>query len=375
MTKLTMMIAAAGLSLSIANTALAAIDLDHLAWSVRYMIDTSQSDFAQPQSSDPRDNRGLAIDPTGQYLYAGYNDQYVRRIDLALSDYIDATDAQLTGVRGKGIAVDDIGRVYLAEGTSIEVYDAELFTHLFSLTGLTKTEGVAVTRESGQLLLYSADRDEGNLKKWLLAESGAAISAAVLDLSFGAGGSVSVPDDPRCVEVDGAGRAWVASKENNTLYRVAPDGSTLDSIFVGTPLDVDFDGDTVLVTRCEARSIARFDADTMSSLGADLVVPWVDLQLDPDGQDGNGSLSGIVVVPDVGFYVANESGQTADGRSTYGRIDAESGSAGGKFYTDLTHDDNDPILFAVAEPSALVLLGVAAVTLLACTRRRRPHFA
>jgi len=34
-----------------------------------------------------------------------------------------------------------------------------------------------------------------------------------------------------------------------------------------------------------------------------------------------GRLSGIVAVPGKGFFVSNEAGQTANQKSTYGRID------------------------------------------------------
>ena len=349
----------------------ATIDLDNLVWSVPHLIDTSQVDFGQIQSPEPRNNRGLAMDPTGQYLYAGYNDEFVRRIDLTISDVIDATDAQLLGVRGKGIDVDDVGRVYLAEGSQVKVYNADLSSNLFNLTGLTKSEGVAVTREAGQLVLYNADRTEDNLKKWILTESGPGISGAVLDGTFGTAGIVSLPSDPRSVEVDGSGRVWVASKDNDTLYRVSADGSTIDSVTVGSPQDIDFDGDVALVTRYEARTISRLDADTMLSLGSDITVPWAGLSLDPDGQSGNGALSGIVVVPGSGLYISNESGQTADEKSIYGRIDANSGTIGSTFYTDKFNDDNDPILFAgaipvpAALPAGLALLGAVGL------RRRR----
>ena len=372
MKKLAMIMVVAGLILAGGNPARAAgLDLDGLSWSVQYMIDVSQSDFGQAQSPEPRNNRGLAIDPTGRYLYAGYNDEYVRRIDLTLSDYIDAADAQVTGVRGKGIAVDDVGRVYLAEGTSVKVYNADLSTNLFNLTGLTKTEGVAITRESGQLVLYNADRTDDNLKRWELTESGGGISAATQDLTFGGAGSVSVGSDPRSVEVDGAGRIWVTSKDDDTLYRVSADGLTVNSVTVGTPQDVDFDGSTVLVTRYETRTIARLNADTMLSLGTDITVPWAPMKLDPDGQSSYGALSGLVVVSGEGFYVSNESGQTADERSTYGRVDANSGWDGADYFTDLSNDDNDPILHATPEPATMSLLALGGIGMLARRRRQR----
>jgi len=55
--------------------------------------------------------------------------------------------------------------------------------------------------------------------------------------------------------------------------------------------------------------------------------------LDSNEQGGDGALSGIVVIPGEGFYVANEAGQSLP-------FDEPPGS--GKFV-----DDNDPILFAV----------------------------
>ena len=351
----------------------AGIDLDNLNWGVQYMIDTSQSDFGNPQSPSPRDNRGLAISPDGNYLYAGYNNSYVtgevRRIDLTLPDYIDAADKQATGVRGKALAVDDTGRVYMAEGSSIQVYSADLASNLFSLTGLTKSEGVAVTREAGQLVLYNSDRTDGDLKKWLLTESGPGISAAVLDTGFGTSGSVSLASDLRGVEADSSGRVWVAGYGNDTVYRVSADGLTVNSLSVANPFDVGLDGSQVLVTRYTDRLISRFDADSMLSLGADLTVPWTSLKLDPDGQSSYGALSGIVVLPGQGIYVANEGGQTADEKSTYGRVDGNSGYIGSDYYTDLYSDDNDPILYATPEPATLGVLAIGG--LLGVFGRRR----
>lgn len=325
----------------------AAIDLDNLAWDVQYLIDSSQSDFGQSQLTNPRDNRGLALSPDGQFLYAGYNSSLdglgeVRRIDLTQSDFIDAADAQTTGVRGKAIAVDDVGRVYLAEGASIEVYSADLSTKLFSLTGLSKAEGVAVTRENGQLVLYVSDRTDGDLRKWELDEIGAGIDNATADASFGQTGSVALSSDLRGVEIDPNGHIWVAGLGNDTLYRITSDGNILDAIPVSNPFDIGFDGNTALVTRESDLVISRFDVDSMLSLGSDLTVPWLTLELDPDGQSDGGALAGIAVIPGQGFFIANEAGQTLNEMSTYGNVDANSQNG----FTDFFNDDNEPILFA-----------------------------
>jgi len=377
MKRLPALLAVACLGPLFGNMAQAEVIPSELNWSVQYLIDSSQSDFGFSQDSRPRGNRGLALDPTGQYLYAGYNNGAasggsVRRVDLTQSDFIDAADIQLNGARGKGIAVDDTGRVYLAEGGSIQVYSADLSTQLFEITGLTQSEGVAVTREGGQLVLYGSDRTNGTLSKWSLTESGAGLSLATLDSSFGTSGSVAVPTDPAGVEVDGAGRVWVASKANNTVYRVSSDGATVDSVAVTSPQDIGFYDDTALVTTSTNRVVSLLDANTLSPTGSDLTIPWDALELDPDGQSGQGALAGIVVGPDEAIYIANEGGQTADEKSTYGRVDGSSGWDGGSFYTDLVRDDNEPILAAVIpEPSGAMLLLCAAVSWLAARAGRR----
>ena len=126
----------------------APLDLDNLSWSVQYIIDQSQTVLGQVQFSAPRNNRGLAISPDGKYLYAGYNNgPEVRKIDLSTGDYTQATLALTTDSRGKAIAVDDQGRVYLAKGTGIKIYDSSL-SSLQQTVGTTTCEGVALTRRA-----------------------------------------------------------------------------------------------------------------------------------------------------------------------------------------------------------------------------------
>ncbi|MFA5291597.1 MAG: PEP-CTERM sorting domain-containing protein [Phycisphaerae bacterium] len=344
-----------------------AATFDNLQWSVQYMIDTSQSDFGQIQSPSPRDNRGLAISPDGRYLYAGYNNgPAVRRIDLTVGDYIDAADIQLTGVRGKSIDVDDAGRVYFAEGTSIKIYNSDLSSNVFNLTGLTNSEGVTVTRQGSQLVVYNTDRGTGVLQKWLLTESGGSITDASLDASFGTGGSITIDKNasPRGLEVDSAGNIWVAGYEANKVYVVSADGSSYQTINgVAAPIDIDFAGGSALVTQYTQRQISVFDS-VLLSLQDTITVPWASLELDPDGQSAGGALSGIVIFGND-LFVSNETGQTADEKSTYGRTDEQSGFIGDDFYTDLNSDDNDPILHTVIpEPTTIALLGLGIAGLL-----------
>jgi len=214
MKTLAMIMAVAGLILTANGVARADVNLDNLDWSVQYMIDNSQTVGGTVQSSAPRNNRGLAISPDGNYLYAGYNNPSsgyeVRKIDLSEPDYTDATVAQLKGVsRGKAIAVDDVGRVYMGDGGAVKIFDADLTSQQFTGGILTtKVEGVAAVREGGNLALYTSDRTDGTLTKRILTESGGAITGAALDAGFGTAGVYQFGSgvDLRGVEVDSTGR-------------------------------------------------------------------------------------------------------------------------------------------------------------------------
>src|SRR5579862_5059670 len=134
-------------------------------WSVQYLIDSSQPVFGHPQQIYPRHNRGLALSADGHFLYAGYIHSFnhggeVRKIDLREPDYGRATTEVLRGVLAKAIAVDDMGRVYLSNNTSIKVYDPELKQQVSEIK-TTDSEGVGVVREkgvlgfTGKLVLYA----------------------------------------------------------------------------------------------------------------------------------------------------------------------------------------------------------------------------
>ncbi len=332
------------------------IDLGSLSWSVQYLIDQSQTVLGNSQITAPRDNRGLAISPDGQYLYAGYNNgPEVRKIDLTQADYTTATVARTTVSRGKAIAVDDQGRVYLAEGASIKILDANLSAVQFTIS-TTKCEGVAVQREGGTLALYATERGGPNtLTRWALTESGGVITdASPAGLDGDGVITITGASDMRGVAVDSSGRIWIADPSstigNGKVFRVDSDGTGLVSnTDVPNPYAIAFNGDEVLVTGGYQRIISVLDIDDLSLVDT-LIPPWSSMELDPDGGDGQGSLMGIVVTPD-GFYVTNEAGQTADEKSTYGVDDGYSGDVSGKHYTDLSNDDNDPILFATNPPS------------------------
>ena len=351
-------------------------------WSVQYMIDESQTVLGDSQFDWPRDNRGLAISPDGRYLYAGYNNgsglEQVRRIDLLEADYTDATVGQVKGLRGKAIATDDQGRVYMAEGSEgyIKVYSADLTTELYSIDQ-TKCEGVATRREGGQLVLYTSDRSTDKLTRYVLTEDGGGGISAHAKAGLGGTGELAIiaAENLRGLEIDASGNIWIADIDADKVWRV--DGGTyaLTSIDnVADAMDVGFREGLVYVTQYTSRLISAFDMDTLS-LDHSLTAPWAALAIDPDGQSSYGAFSGLVMV-DGGFYVTNEAGQTADEKSTYGRDDANSGWIGEDYYTDLYADDNEPI-FCVAvqaeipEPVTLLTLLAGVAVAGAVLRRSR----
>jgi len=213
---------------------------------------------------------------------------------------------------------------------------------------MSECDGVAVTREGGETVLYATEREIGELHRYLI------------DTRFGSGGAQATPAglggsgvlritgamSLRGVAVDGKGRIWIADEEGNRVYRVNSDGSGLASVEVNKPIGIAFMDDTALVTRFTDQQIALISPDMVVT--GNLSVPWEELDLAPFGNDRDGALSGIATIPGgKGFYVADEHGQTADQKSTYGRTDQNSQVIDGKLYTDAFQDDNDPILRAL----------------------------
>ena len=334
----------------------AGLGLHSLQWAIPYMIDNSQTVLGQSQATSPRDNRGLAISPDGRYLYAGYNNgPEVRKLDLTQTGYTAMTIARTTVSRGKAIAVDDQGRVYLAEGGAIKIMDANLAGVQYTISGtglVTKCEGVAATRESGKLVLYHTERGAPNtLTRWELTELGGQVTNAVRAGLDGDGViTITGASDMRGCAVDWLGRIWIADPLATTgtgkVFRVNSDGTGLVSANVGNPYAIGFNGKEVVVTGGYQRLVTVLNSDLSGSPWT-FTVPWTDLELDPDGQSGVGMLSGIAFAPNGGgFYMTNEGGQTANEKSTYGAVDGNSGWLAGKYYTDLYNDDNDPILYA-----------------------------
>ena len=322
---------------------------DAYKWTVQYLVDNSRMVFGHSQKSLPRHNTGLALSPDGKYLYASYSHSFnrsgeVRRIQIDVADFERATIGLLAGVVAQGVATDDQGRVYISDLNAIQVYDAALETRLLRIPA-GQPVGVGATREGGQLVLYSSDAEDGTISRWVLKEKGEGLASATLE-GFGGSGVFKVPGvaDLRGLKIDSKGHIWVADVRANKIFRMTADGKDLKVAEVKEPMDMAIDGDRVLVTRRTERAITvlNYEMNLLGNLG----VPWEDLELSPLGNNRQGILSGIVAVAGKGFFVANECGQTANQKSTYGRIDKDSDMIGNKLFRDVKNDDNEPILRA-----------------------------
>jgi len=331
------------------NTPLRAEGGDAYRWSVQYLIDQSQSAFGRPQQIFPRHNRSIAISPDGRYLYASYHQSHegegeVRRIDLQIPEYVKGTLRVIPRITCKAIAVDDEGRVYLAAGNTIQIYDANLARPQFQIETET-CEGVAVTREGSTLVLWQSERNMRVLRRWVLEKSGGTIVNAKLD-GFDGTGEISIPnaESLRQITIDANQRVWVTDPVAGKVFRMDKDGNNATSIDVKGAMAVGADGNRYFVTQSTERQITILD-DAMAVVGT-LKVPWEQLELAPRGNHNNGAISGIVMLPGKGFFVTNERGQTTGQRSTYGKVDDYSEVIKDKLYVDTFADDNEPILRA-----------------------------
>ncbi len=328
---------------------------DAYKWTVQYLLDNSRSVFGRSQKVSPRHNRGLAISPDGKYLYVGYHHSFdnageVRRIAIDDADYEHATLSLLPGPLGKAIATDDKGRVYIANENEILIFNGSLEQRQLSVP-VGVCEGVTVTREGGKLALYGTDRSDSTISRWELTESGDTVSAAKL-AGFDGTGTVKVPGavDLRGLKADSKGNLWIADLKGNQIFKLGADGKGAKRLQINAPMDVAIDGERVFVTRWLERAITVLDAE-LNVVGS-LNVPWEELELSPYGNNRNGALSGIVVVPGKGFFVANETGQTANQKSTYGKADDSAQIIGEKLFRDAFQDDNEPILHAIEVTTA-----------------------
>jgi hypothetical protein len=268
----------------------------------------------------------LAISHDERFLYLGYsmsfNQRVVRKIDLSVNDPANnhsAVVAQLKLPPGsqpaRDIATDDKGRVYLALGTEIEIYNANLqIPPLHTISGFTACEGVAVRRENnGALAVYATDRLDKTLERFVLVEGTGETIASSSKAGLDGDGEVLIAGGsrPRGLDIASDGTAWIADLGKNRVYRVNAAGKMVDSTGVGSPMDVAIDASRgeVYVSQYTLRTIKVLSLST-GKIKRTLTPPAANLNLDLDGESGLGALCGIDVGSCKRVYVANEQGRS-----------------------------------------------------------------
>ncbi len=289
-------------------------------WSVAHIVDVDDVVQNLDQSAAPRYNRSLALSPDERYLYLGYTIR-VRKIDLTVSDPANnhsAVVAQLKLPQGtqppRDIATDDKGRVYLALGTKIEIYNSNLQAPpLHTISGFTACEGVAVRREiNGALAVYATDRLDKTLERFVLVAGDGETITSSIKRGLDGDGEVRIigASRPRGLDIGGNGTAWIADPGKNKVYRVTAAGRTIDSTSVKSPMDVAFDASRgeVYVSQYTLRTIKVLNLS--GKIRRTLTPPAADLNIDLAGETGMGALCGIDVASCKRVYVANEQGRS-----------------------------------------------------------------
>ncbi|NUO81257.1 hypothetical protein HUU05_14350 [candidate division KSB1 bacterium] len=344
-------------------------------WQIQHIIDNDDYVMGVQQSSRdanaPRDNRGLALSPDRQFLYLGYNNppdrRLVRKISLRVKDPANnslAVVAQLAFSNGdapaKAIATDDKGRVYLARGRRVEIYDANLSERLFALADFEKCEGIAAARLEGKLVLYATDRARGTLSRFELSEGEGLELRHARKAGLSGEGEIVIANHKslRGLAVQSDGTAWLADHDPGRVFRIYPNGR-MNSISVRNAIDVALDEKRgeIFVTQDTSRTITVLRL-TDGAFVRTLTPPLAELKLAERG--ANLALTGVEVIPGQGLFVCNENGRSlttgAAGDSPFSNSDDS------EFFFG---DDNDPVLVmnftfaADAGPDREIMLGQA----------------
>jgi cytoskeletal protein CcmA (bactofilin family) len=323
-------------------------------WQIQHLLDNDDYVMGVTQSHDhayaPRDNRALALSPDYQFLYLGYNNppsrRLVRKISLHVSDPANntlAVVAQLAlptaSAPAKAIATDDRGRVYLARGGVIEIYDADLSARLYTLTGFEQCEGVAVARAQGKLVLYASDRKAGTLSRFEMTEGAGEAVQHVMAAGLEGQGKVRIANSAglRGLAVQSNGVVWLADREAHRVFRVEPEGKVYGAaVRCALDLALDEKRGEVFVTQDTLRTITVLRLPDGVPLRA-ITPPFAALGLIDDRAEI--ALSGIDAIPGKRLFVSNEAGH-----SQISPMTGDSPFSNNDDANIVFDDDDDPVL-------------------------------
>ena len=297
-------------------------------WSVQHITDVDDvimgMDQGQAQNPAPRDVEALTLSANERYLYLSYHlthdKRVVRKIDLEVSDPANnhaGVVAQLQFPNGtvpiNALAADDRGRVYISFETEIRIYDANLATLLYTIPGFTDCEGITTRRENGKMYVYATDRSDKTLERFELTEgAGEAVSAAT-KAGLDGDGEILIPTStsPRGVAIQSNGLVWVADNGTNSVIRLYANGTFRGTTSVPKAHDLAIDAsrNEVFVSQYTLRTIKVLNVWN-GQVKRTLTPPAASLNIDLDGDLGDGALAGLDVASCKRVFVANRRGRS-----------------------------------------------------------------
>jgi hypothetical protein len=254
--------------------------------------------------SDIRSLRGLALSNDEQSLYAGFiqgsdtagfRDYQLSPFSLIATHDVNAVDST-TKRQAEAVTTDDRGIVYgasIKDSTSgvnarITLLNANFSTTKhFSLADITgppnnstgETIGGLSIRKSGSDYQLYVSRHLSNtayIERYIVGGTDVTSATLTLDATFGSGGQfnlqpfVASADYLRGLEVAADGTMFVASRENDTVYRISSALDSVTSTTVVEAMDVALFGPNLYVTQYNGANsaIVELNQATLTPTGS-----------------------------------------------------------------------------------------------------------
>lgn len=288
-----------------------------LAWQAAQLTYSKVHDL--PSGPGPRDARGLSMDSTGTRLVIGYNN--LNPAGEGPTRMVRLSDGVVTGSvahRGKSIVADDWGRLYVAYGSEIRVYNQNMHPVGVLVGKVSNCEGLAFRREGGVRVLYASDRNLGVVRRLELVEVGYMVVDAV-QAGLDGDGQLSFPSTGvRGIWLASDGMILGAKPTDNPatsfVYRLSPDGGFSQTVACPNPYYMTEVGGSLVVSGGYGRDLHRFAYPAMT-LEESFSPDWTSIGIVPPVLDWEQAVTGLLAHPDgQGFWFTLESGHTLDDR-------------------------------------------------------------
>lgn len=359
-----------------------------LTWSQVY----DQTIVSTSSETLTRSLRALALSGDEASLYGGFIQKSqgagVQHFSLAgdppigtAANFFNVTTIAPSGTdhQPKAVATDHRGLVYIGsskgstsgDNARVIIKDGSLSAaqRVIALSDITATPsgftgervgGLSVRQDGAQLYLYVSREhpDSAYVERYIIGGTDVATTSLTLDVAFNGTGRFSLrtvfptASNLRGLEVDQNGTIFVTSLDDDAVYRISSDLSTVTKQTVNNAIDLALFDSRVFVTSYDAASSAIFELVSASSL--DILDSFDAFSMFPRiGSTGN--------KPDTGY-----SGIDIDAQGRIFLADQfyfrnEPGDLGPDANSDriLVSSPLDLLPAAVPEPGSLALLGMA----------------